>query len=282
MVDLHTHSTASDGLLSPGELVRYAASCGVDTLALTDHDTVEGVAEARTAGTECGVHVIPGVELEADFALGALHVLGLGLTRLGPALERELVVLREERTKRNLGILARLSEMGIEASYEELAGYAAGGVIGRPHFAQLLVDRRVVKSYQEAFDRFLADGAAAHEPRTAPSIVRCINLIHSAGGKAVVAHPQTLWLSSWRKVEAALTDWKRLGLDGVEAYQAGTARKVCRRYADIARRLGLIVTAGSDYHGRHGRPGRTAIDMDIDEAFAAPFLDETVTNGADA
>lgn len=276
MVDLHTHSTASDGLLTPTELVEYAASLGVTALALTDHDTVAGVAEAAAAGANHGVTVIPGVELEADFDLGALHILGLGLTKLDARLESALDEVRAERTRRNLGMLARLADLGVHAGYDELTSYAHGGVVGRPHLAQLLVDRGVAVSYQDAFDRFLADGAAAHEPRRAPSLAHCINLIHAAGGKAVVAHPRTLWLSSWRKLTDAFTRWKAMGLDGVEAYHSGAGRDSAYRYAEIARRLDLLVTAGSDYHGQWGRPGYTGTGMEIDDSFAAPFLPEAV------
>ena len=272
MVDLQTHSTASDGLLTPTELVEYAASVGVTALALTDHDTVAGIPEAREAGRRHDVTVIAGIELEADFDIGALHILGLGLTRLDARLESGLTVLREERTRRNLAMLARLAELGVQAGYDELVSYGHGGVVGRPHLAQLLVDRGVAEHYQDAFDRFLADGGPAHEPRTAPSIAHCINLIHDAGGLAVVAHPRTLRLSSWRKLTDAFSRWKALGLDGVEAYFAGASRDVAHHYAEIARRLGLLVTAGSDYHGRWGRPGITGVGMEIDDAFAAPFL----------
>ncbi|MFP4372766.1 MAG: PHP domain-containing protein [Spirochaetaceae bacterium] len=274
MVDLHTHTTASDGLLTPAELVEYAASLGVSALAVTDHDTVAGVSEARESGRAHGLTVIAGIELEAHFVPGALHILGLGLTRLDERLETELIELRKERTRRNLAMLSRLAELGVDASYEELVSYAHGAVVGRPHLAELLVDRGIAESYQDAFDRYLADGGPAHEPLTAPSVTHCINLIHRAGGLAVVAHPRTLRLSSWRKITDALTRWKALGLDGVEAYHAGASRDVAQQYAVIARRLGLVATAGSDYHGRWGRPGVTGVGMEIDDAFAAPFLAE--------
>lgn len=272
MVDLHTHSTASDGLLSPAELVRHAASVGVSALALTDHDTVAGLPEARAAGAEHGVTIIAGVELEADFDLGALHILGLGLRQLDVRLETGLSELRDERTRRNLGMLSHLADLGIEASYADVSAYAGGGVVARPHFAELLVERGAAESYQDAFDRFLADGGPAHEPRSSPSLAHCIELIHAAGGLAVVAHPRTLWLSSWRKITDALARWKELGLDGVEAYHAGASRELAGRYETIARRLDLIVTAGSDYHGRWGTPGRTGPGMEIEDRFAAPFL----------
>ncbi|MFO8063139.1 MAG: PHP domain-containing protein [Spirochaetota bacterium] len=276
MVDLHTHTTESDGLSTPTELVALAASLGIHAVAVTDHDTIAGVGEARGAGARHGVHVIAGVELEAAFDLGALHVLGLGLTHLDGAFAEGLETLREDRARRNRRMLSRLSQLGIDADYGELAAYAEGGVVARPHFAQLLIDRRFVDSYQEAFDRYLADGAAAHEPREAPSLSRCIELIHSGGGKAIVAHPRTLWLSSWRKIENAFDEWKGKGLDGVEAYHTGASPQTCRHYAEIARNLGLLVSAGSDYHGKWGRLGRTCEDMDIDDHFATPFLGHAV------
>lgn len=281
MVDLHVHSTASDGSLSPSDVVDLAARGGLRAIALTDHDTTTGVPEARRAADALGntVEVIAGVELEADFDLGALHILGLGIDDLA-GLENELEEIRAERTRRNLAMLSRLGQLGIEASYTELVSYADGGVIGRPHLAQLLVDRHVVSTYQEAFDRYLADGAAAHEPRTPPSIGRCIELIHEAGGKAIVAHPSTLWLSSWTKVEGAFERWKRKGLDGVEAYHAGAERRYCRRYAAIAEGLDLLVTAGSDFHGRGGRLGRTCNDTtEIQDEVATPFRAAARTAG---
>ncbi len=275
MVDLHTHTSASDGALTPKRLIAYAAACNLSAIAVTDHDTVAGLSEAVSAGENCGVRVIPGIELEVEHPRGAFHLLGLGLWRLGSQNTRMLAELQRMRTERNLRIVAAARNAGIPVDYEELVALAGGPVVGRPHFARLLVRKNLAISEQDAFNRYLGDGKRLYVQRERPTLDACLQLIHRAGGRAVLAHPHTLLLS-WTQLEQRLRDWKAVGLDGVEAYHSNAPMKTCRRIEALARQNDLMVTAGSDFHGpqRVDRPlGRTCGDTPIDDAFAEPFLE---------
>ncbi len=277
MVDLHTHSSASDGTLSPRELVAHAAQHGLSTLALTDHDTVDGLAEAMRAGDKYGVRVIPGIEVELDHPRGAFHLLGIGLWRLDAAVEATLRELKRMRTERNIRMIAAAQNEGMPLQYHELTTLAAGSTIGRPHFARLMVRKQLVANEQEAFERYLGDGRRLHVRRERLTLSDAIEMIHKAGGKAVLAHPLTLLLS-WTQLERQLRCWKDAGLDGVEAFHANSTLANARRIAKLAHELDLIVTAGSDFHGpdRADRQiGRGSEGMPIDEVCALPFLPST-------
>ncbi len=274
MVDLHTHSTASDGTLSPQQLVTYAAERNLSAIALTDHDTVAGVDEAVEAGRRLGLQVIPGIELEVEYPRGVFHMLGLGLKRFGTEGRRMLLRLQEFRTERNLRIVAAARKAGIPLEYHEVTELAGDGLVGRPHFARLLVRKHVVQNEQDAFNRYLADGQRLYAKRERLSPSACIRLIHDAGGTAVLAHPRTLLLS-WTKLEQRLREWKELGLDGVEAYHANAPLELAQRFEAIAEKLGLLVTAGSDFHGPERpdrRLGYASGGISIPDAFAEPFL----------
>ncbi len=277
MVDLHTHSNASDGTLSPRELVAHAAQHGLSALALTDHDTVDGLAEAVQAGHEYGVRVIPGIEIEVDHPRGTFHLLGIGMWRLDAEVEAALRELKRMRTERNLRMVAAAQNEGMPLQYHELVTLASGAAIGRPHFARLMVRKRLVVNEQDAFERYLGDGRRLHVHRERLALTDAITMIHQAGGKAVLAHPLTLLLS-WTQLSRQLRRWKDAGLDGVEAYHANSPLASARRIAELARELDLIVTAGSDFHGPHRTDrqiGRGCEGAPIDEAFALPFLPTT-------
>jgi len=254
MVDLHTHSTASDGQLTPTELVALAKTQGLDVLALTDHDTVGGLAEAEAACRQSGIVFVPGIEIEVHVDRGEFHLLGLGLILDSPALSEVLTSLQEKRAARNRRIVAKMQESGIKVDYEDIEPLAKGGQIGRPHFARFLVDHGVVETIQDAFDHFLGRGLAFYEPKAALDFPAAVSWIHAVGGLAVVAHPLSLQLSL-TLLEERLTQWKGEGLDGIEAWHPGAAPRQCRRLETLARRLGLKISAGSDFHGAH-RPGR--------------------------
>ncbi len=283
MIDLHTHSTASDGTMTPEELVEHAAAVGVTAIALTDHDTVAGVNRAVRAGKRVGVNVIPGIELEVsvpdeDAIAGTCHLLGLGLTAWGQSLNKRLSSLVLGRESRNRRIVERMQEAGIDVDYEELATYAPEGIVARPHIARYLVDHNIADDEVHAFKEFLGELGSFYESRDVPSLEEAIGIIHEAGGKAILAHPHTLYVS-WSGLTDRLVRWSRHGLDGVEAFHSNARYRDCIRIQTVAAELGMLVSAGSDFHGLHRpdrRLGRTADGRKIDAAFLDPFVGERV------
>ncbi len=275
MVDLHTHSTRSDGTLTPTELVREARRLSIRVLALTDHDTIEGVPEALEEAARSGITLIPGIELEISFRPGVFHMLGLGLTDVGNAFSASLAELRQRRTERNLRMVEKLRDIGIPADYAEVSREAGGTVVGRPHFARYLVSIGAVKDIREAFYRYLGNGKEAYVPKPSLPVEEATALIHSVGGKAVIAHPMTLGLSLGG-LDDALAEWKEQGLDGVEAYHSNAKWQECLKIERLAVKHGLLSTAGSDYHGPYRKDralGHTAGGRLIEDRFAAPFVE---------
>ncbi len=247
-LDLHLHTTHSDGSCTPTEVVNMAHQAGVTALAITDHDIMTGVTEAMTAGQQCGIEIIPGVEISSFTGTSELHVLGYFLDQQDPDLLARLKTLRDGRHRRNPQIIERLQALGVEITYDEVRRLAGTDSIGRPHIARVLMDKRVVASAKEAFDRFLAEGKPAYVPRELPSPAEAICWIKAARGLAVLAHP------TWVKVaEQPLVDLVRQlkadGLDGVEVYYSTHAARQTREYLSLAQQLGLLVTGGSDFHG---------------------------------
>jgi len=269
MVDLHSHSTASDGRLAPAALVALAASRKLRALALTDHDTVAGLAEAQGACEAHGLRFVPGIELEVETETGEFHLLGLGLTQWKGGWVEGLAELQAMREERNLRIFAKMNEAGIRGDYEEVRALAGGGQVGRPHFARFLVARGKVDTIQDAFTHFLGRGQLFYEKKAALPVDRAIALVHAGGGLAIVAHPLSLQLN-FNSLEEKLGQWKEVGLDGLEAWHPGAEPRQCRRLEGLAARWGLKVTAGSDFHGEN-RPdrhlGQTAGGRPIDDHF---------------
>ena len=275
MVDLHSHSTASDGRLSPKNLVALAASRRLTALALTDHDTVAGLAEAEQAAVDCGIRFVPGIELEVESETGEFHLLGLGISAWTREWSRRLDEIQLMRDQRNRRIFAKMTEAGIRGEYDEVRELAKGGQVGRPHFAQFLINRGKVETIQEAFNHFLGHGRLFYEKKAALPVPKALELVHDGGGVAVVAHPMSLQLN-FTELEAKLETWKALGLDGIEAWHPGTDPRHCRRLEAMALRVGLKVSAGSDFHGEN-RPdrqlgltsgGRTIEDSVLEELLA--------------
>ncbi len=254
MIDLHSHSTASDGSLSPTLLMEEAAARGISTIALTDHDTIAGVAEASAAAKRLGLRFVPGVEIEIAWEPGEFHLLALGIHRPTGEFLEALDRLAQGREERNRRILDLMREMGIEADYEEVEAHAAGKVVGRPHFASFLVERKVTKNRQQAFDRYLGKGRPFYAPKTSLELERAIALIKASGGVAVLAHPLSLYVA-WGRLPALLADFKEKGLDGLEAWHPTAKVRSCERLESLGKSLGLIVTGGSDFHGE-ARPDR--------------------------
>lgn len=247
-LDLHLHTTHSDGSCTPTEVVNMAHRAAVTALAITDHDITTGIAEAIAVGQQCGIEIIPGVEISSLAGSSEVHILGYFLDWQDFDLLERLKTLRDARHRRNPQIIERLQTLGIGITYDEVRSLAGTDSIGRPHIARVLMDKRVVASAKEAFDRFLAEGKPAYVPRELPSPAEAIRWIKAARGLAVLAHPT--WV---RVAEQPLIDLVRQlkadGLDGVEVYYSTHAARQTREYLSLAQQLGLLVTGGSDFHG---------------------------------
>ncbi|MDP3092123.1 MAG: PHP domain-containing protein [Nitrospira sp.] len=247
-IDLHLHTTHSDGSQTPAEVVRLAHEAGVSALAITDHDITTGIPEAMAAGQALGIEIIPGIEISSRHGASELHVLGYFLRWEDAQLNERLLTLRESRHRRNPKIIELLQATGIDITYDEVRAVAGSDSVGRPHIARVLMDKKVVTTAKEAFDRFLAEGKAAYVPRDLPAPADAIRWIKDAGGLAVLAHP------TWVKTtEGTLTDLARQlkehGLDGVEVHYSTHTPRQTRTYLSLAKQLGLLVTGGSDFHG---------------------------------
>lgn len=337
MIDLHSHSRASDGSYTQRDLVAHAAEAGISTLALTDHDSVSGNAEAALAALSLGIGFLPGVELDIEWKPGECHLLGYGIGSRPPeatadpgptdagstavtpgaapatvvvdpasagrtpeassgtmsgavprrlygdlrapeGLAALLVRLNEDRRNRNREIVAKMREGGIDIDLERVEALSGGGTVGRPHFAQFLVETKVVKNRQQAFDRYLAKDRPYYIDRKSIPLDEGIAAIRASGGVPVLAHPLSLYVS-WGHLEGILANFRDRGIAGIEAWHPAARIVDCERLERLAGALGLFVTAGSDFHGA-ARPdrkiGRTAGRRAIDDRFLPPELEPFV------
>ena len=273
MIDLHAHSTASDGSLTPSDLVALARAEGLSAVALTDHDTVAGLDEGLDAARKAKIGFVAGIELEVAWEPGVFHLLGLGLKSWHGAIRRQLEQVLTFRTVRTLTMVRRMQAAGIPITYEALIAISGHDTVGRPHFARWLLQNGTVRSMQEAFDTMIGDGQPFYEQKQGLSVGKTCSIIHEAGGVAVLAHPQTLRMS-WDDLGKSLKRWRGEGLDGVEAYHASLTSGDAHRLAALAVENDLLVTAGSDYHGPpriDRRLGRTCDGMEIDDRFLEPI-----------
>lgn len=247
-IDLHLHTTYSDGSLPPAGVMALAAKAHVTTLAITDHDTVDGIPDALAAGAALGIEVIPGIEISSRYGEGELHILGYFLDWKDEALASELVRLKSTRHARNPRIIGKLNELGLGITYDEVRALAGDVSVGRPHIARVLMEKGYVTSAKEAFDRYLADGAAAYVPRELPTPAEAIALIRAAKGVAVLAHP--VWVDRGsQRINTLCAELKEAGLQGIEVYYSTHKPEQTAEYLNTARRLDLLVTGGSDFHG---------------------------------
>ena len=283
LVDFHVHSTASDGTVEPGELAKTACAQGYAAMALTDHDNCDGVCEFLSAPAEGNTRRVAGIELSIDPGNGfdKFHLLGLGVDFRDAGLKRLLAKVLEGRNARNRRILQNFEDIGIAIPPGEIARYAHGEVLARPHFAKWLVDHGYSADVKEAFERYLASDSPkatrCYEKRWRPSQEEAFKAVHGAGGLCVMAHP-CYWCDVWKNAgcdfDAAAREFPRLkekGLDAVEAlYQANTVEEniVFSRLADEA---GLLKSAGSDFHGSTKK--NVTMGMEVQESFIAPLLE---------
>ena len=258
-VDLHLHSTASDGTLAPGALVRRAAEEGFATLALTDHDTVAGIAEAQAAAREAGIRLIPGVELSCG-AQKELHILGYGIDPQNEPLLAFSRHRREEREARAQKMVARLAQAGRKITRERQLPLDRA-VVASPHVARARVEAGYASSVSDAFDRFLVPGKCGYVPREDVRVAQAVALIHGAGGVAVLAHPMQLKLGDMA-LDALVREWKGQGLDGLEVYHPSAQNNHAAMLLHLAWREGLLVTGGSDFHGEAVRESRIGEDVE--------------------
>lgn len=249
LVDLHVHSSASDGVCSPRDVVRHAAEVGLKAIALTDHDTVAGVPEAVAAGEAFGVEVVPGAEISTEFEDGACHILGYFFDPQDAPLNQLLRDAREGRAARNEKILERLNGLGLNLSMDDVACRVTGGTLTRAHFAAAMVEKGYVGTWDEAFDRYLGRGKPAFVPRRRVTPEAAIAAIRGAGGLAALAHPRQLNRGA-AETDAWIERLAAAGLEAVETASPDHTANFAARYRAAAERLGLLQVGGTDWHGR--------------------------------
>jgi predicted metal-dependent phosphoesterase TrpH len=251
LIDLHVHSSASDGSYPPAEVVRQAKEGGLTAMALTDHDTVDGLAEAVAAGEQMGVEVIPGVEISAQYPGGTMHILGLFVDYHDGRLDQRLAVLKQARLDRNPQIIAKLNALNIPITMARVEEISGGGQVGRPHIARALMELGYVQDLQEAFDKFLGWHKPAYVSKFRFSPDQALAMVKEARGIPVLAHPFTLNLGSALALKNLIIELTGLGLAGLEVFYSEHTPEQEALYLKLARELGLLITGGSDFHGQN-------------------------------
>lgn len=271
-IDLHSHSTASDGSAEPSALVRLAVEQGLTTLALTDHDTQEGIEEARAATAGTDLELIAGTELSLEYDAGGMHLLVLWLEPGSGPLQSRLATLRQWRNRRNEQIVAALTELGMPMTIDEVTEEAGSGSVGRPHIAAVMMAKGYVESIEEAFEHWLAAGKPAYwsRPRLRPE--EAIQLALESGGVPILAHPHTLNINRAAEMADLLTELCKAGLVGLEAIYSSYRQHERDGYADLARRFGLVPSGGSDYHGSY-KP-----DLDLGRGYGDLVVPDSVVD----
>lgn len=245
-IDLHTHSTFSDGTFTPSQLVKYAEEKGLKAFALTDHDTTEGIKEAKSI--ETNVEVISGVEISTRYDKKEIHIVGLYVNENDADLNKQLKYYREKRVTRNFEILEKLNSLGVNITIDDVKESCTGDVISRAHIAKALVSKGFVGSYTEAFDRYLGDNKCAYVPRETLNYEESMELITKAGGVPVLAHP-LLYKMSDTNLENMMVKLRQKGLKAVEVYYSTHSNSDTQHIMAMANRVGLIYSGGSDFHG---------------------------------
>ena len=267
-IDLHTHSNRSDGTFEPAEIVRRAAERDLEVIALTDHDTTEGLAEAIAAGVELGVEVVPGVEFSAEYGKTSSHVLCYWPGVANAGFQAELQRLRDDRFRRGELMVEKLQALGFPITFERVAQIAGGGNIVRPHVAQAMVEAGIVETEREAFDLYIADGKPAHVGKHALDPVDAVQVILGAGGICVLAHPG-MWGDQTSVPEELIERMAAAGMQGLEVDHTDHDEDKRAHYGRLAERLGVIPTGGSDCHGDRYDPIRLGTSVCRPESFAA-------------
>jgi 3',5'-nucleoside bisphosphate phosphatase len=241
LIDLHSHSTASDGSFPPARLVEEAAKRGITTLALTDHDTIAGLDEAETAASAHGIEFVPGVEFTVNCAGTEVHMLGLGVDRRDRRLLALCAEIQEKRRRRFFDMVDKLRMSSVPVKTESVGH---GVSLARPFLARLLVEQGFATGYQDAFQKYLRKGGPAYVGHRRTPIKRAIEAVHGAGGVAIIAHP-----GLYRNGDEVIYEAARLGLDGIEAYHSDHDHDKTEHYLALSRKLNLLVSGGADFHG---------------------------------
>lgn len=250
-VDLHTHSTSSDGTDSPTAVVEAAVRAGLNAVALTDHDTLEGIAEAQAAADRLGIELVPGTEISCEFEPGTMHMVILFLEPGRGPLQDRLGELQDARSRRNEVIVERLRDLGLDISYEEVLAEAGEGSVGRPHFAAVMERKGLVANFRAAFDEYLGNGKPAYVPRLRLRPEEAVKLARRSDAVPVIAHPHTLGLNTAAEFAEFYHYMAALGVAGIEAYYGEYLLVHQHALADTLRSHGLIPSGGSDYHGSY-------------------------------
>jgi predicted metal-dependent phosphoesterase TrpH len=249
-VDLHCHSTASDGTLPPRELVRLAKSLNLSALSLTDHDTIAGCAEARDEAQKIGIDFLPGIEISCEFPRpGTMHLLGYGVDPESAVLRDLTRRLIEGRSARNVKIIQSLNDQGVAITLDEVLRQAKGGTVGRPHFAAVLVARGYVSSPQQAFDKYLGQTGSAYADKETVAPRRAIEMIRQSRGLAVLAHPVQLRRENFAQLETIVKNLGDFGLAGIEVIHSDHDDAYMAELTRLADKFDLLKTGGSDFHG---------------------------------
>ena len=246
LIDLHTHSTSSDGSMTPSELVKHAAENSISAIALTDHDTVSGVEEAIKAGEKYGVEIVPAIEFSVKSATET-HILGYYIDINNAQLKSILKEIIEKRIERNVVTAELLQKIGFDVTLEEAAAIAPGGIIGRAHFARVMMNKGYVSSVKEAFDKYLSSGKPAYFGNQKLEARTVIEAIHAAGGVAFLAHPHLIKISD-DELEIFLAELKSYGLDGMEGYYTDYDEEMQSKFQAMAKKFGLAISGGTDFH----------------------------------
>lgn len=247
-IDLHVHSNVSDGTLTPRELVLYAEEKGLLAFALTDHDTVGGIFEAEEAAKGKDLELIPGIEISSEYKGGDIHILGLYIDYRQPEFSAALQRFVDAREQRNREMAKKLSEHGFLVTMEEMTEAYPNAVITRAHFAKYMKAKGYVSSFEEAFRNYIGKNCSCYVPRTLIQPEEAIGLIRGANGVAVLAHP-LLYHMTMEELEGMTANLKGLGLEGIEVFYSMNQAGDENRVGALARRLGLVMTGGSDFHG---------------------------------
>jgi 3',5'-nucleoside bisphosphate phosphatase len=261
--DLHSHSNRSDGTLAPAEVMRLAASRDLAGVALTDHDTFDGLAEAATEAEGIGLELVPGIEFSAEYDGASLHILGYWVDPDDPAIDAELLRLTATRFRRGEMIVEKLRELGFDITVERVLELAGGEAIARPHIAEAMVEAGIVADEQEAFDRYISDDGLAYVPKHALQPSEALRLIGQAGGVCVLAHP-AMWRGTDTVPDMLIEEMAEGGMVGLEVFHPDHDDEMRTKYAALAARLDLVPTSSSDCHGeRYGyRMGQERTDAE--------------------
>ena len=253
-IDLHIHSTASDGSLTPADIIGHAQKLNLAAIAITDHDSIDGSKEALRIGIPPSLHFLTGVEISAAHppffpGSGSFHILGYAIHLDNRDLNQALSKLRDARKNRNPEILKRLNKLGFRISLEEVSQEVGEVQLGRPHIAYAMVKKGFVTSVDEAFEKYLGTAKPAYVDKERIECEQAINLIRAAGGIPVLAHPALLKIENDQKLETLVQNLMKIGLSGIEVYYPGHSPRQIRQYTELARKYGLLMTGGTDFHG---------------------------------